>query len=36
MLAKGKSKGKNIKLDNDALKKFTNQYDGALDSTYYI
>ena len=27
---KGKGKGKGLKLDGDAMKKFTNQHDGCL------
>lgn len=34
--AKGKGKGKGLKLDSDVLKKFNNQYDGALDSSYFV
>ncbi len=34
--AKGKGKGKGFKLDGDVLKKFTNQHDGALDSSYFV
>ena len=33
---KGKGKGKGLKLDGDVLKKFNNQHDGALDSSYFV
>jgi|JI10StandDraft_1071094.scaffolds.fasta_scaffold1131193_1 hypothetical protein len=33
---KGKGKGKGLKLDGDVLKKFSNQHDGALDSSYFV
>jgi len=33
---KGKGKGKGLKLDGDVLKKFTNQHDGALDSSFFV
>lgn len=33
---KGKGKGKGMKIDGDMLKKFSNQHEGALDSTYYV
>lgn len=33
---KGKGKGKGLKLDGDVLKKFNNQHDGALDSSFFV
>lgn len=34
--SKGKGKGKGLKFDGDVLKKFNNQHDGALDSSYFV
>ena len=33
---KGKGKGKGLKIDGEMLKKFSNQHEGALDSTFYV
>lgn len=36
MLARGKSKGKGLKLDSDVLKRINNQHHGALDKTFFV
>lgn len=35
-MGKGKGKGKGMKIDGDVLKKFNNQHDGALDSSFFV